>query len=103
MWRQQVSLALILFIFLPIKLAIANTLEITPTLYFFNYQEFDQNDVLLDKEQGALPGIKLSYADDTERDSLKFMHPYMAVESTMMGKLSLVFPTKPKQMKDCLS
>ena len=72
MSRQYVSLALLLFIFLPIKLAIANALEVTPTLYFFNYQEFDQNDVLLDKEQGVLPGIKLSYADVTERDTLKF-------------------------------
>jgi len=72
MSRQYVSIALLLFIFLPVKLAIANALEVTPTLYFFNYQEFDQNNVLLDKETGAIPGIKLSYADITKRDSLKF-------------------------------
>ena len=72
MLRQYVSLALILIIFLPVKLAIANTLEVTPTLYFFNYREFDLNNVLLNKEDGALPGARLTYSDVTDRDSLKF-------------------------------
>jgi hypothetical protein len=67
-----VPLALVLFIFSPVKLAFANTLEITPTLYLFNYQEFDQNNQLTNKEEGEIPGIRFSYADITERDSLKF-------------------------------
>ena len=72
MRRQLFFTAVLLLIPLALNSVIASSLEVTPTLYFFNYQEFDQNDVLLDKEQGVLPGIKLSYADATERDTLKF-------------------------------
>jgi hypothetical protein len=72
MRRQFEYLALILFIFLPIKSTDANTFEVTPTLYFFNYQEFDQNNSLLNKEEGLIPGVKLSYGNVAEKDSLKF-------------------------------
>ena len=72
MRRQYDSLALMLFIFLTANTADANTFEVTPTLYFFNYQEFDQNDALLNIEEGVIPGVKLSYGDITEKDSLKF-------------------------------
>ena len=72
MRRQLFFKAVLLLIPLVLNTVLANTLEVTPTLYYFSYQEFDQNDVLLDKEAGVLPGIKLSYADATERDTLKF-------------------------------
>ena len=72
MSRPNVSLGLIFFIFLPLNFAYANTLEIAPTLYLFNYQEFDSNNDLLEKEEGELVGVKLSYSDVTEIDTLRF-------------------------------
>lgn len=72
MWRQYAPLALALFIIFPIKTAFANSLEITPSNYFFFYQEFDQFDQLLDTEKGVLPGVKLSYGDISDSDSLRF-------------------------------
>ena len=67
MRRQYDSLALMLFIFLTANTADANTFEVTPTLYFFNYQEFDQNGALLNIEEGVIPGIKLRVRQDRER------------------------------------
>jgi hypothetical protein len=73
MRRQFVSLALIPLIFLSIKLAYANTFEITPGLSYFNYQEIDENNALLNnRDEGVLAGVRLSYGDVTEKDSLKF-------------------------------
>jgi hypothetical protein len=61
-----------LFIFLTANTADANTFEVTPTVYFFNYQEFDQNGALLNIEEGVIPGVKLSYGDVGKKDSIKF-------------------------------
>jgi hypothetical protein len=72
MWRRYLSTGVILLILLSTKSACANTLEISPTLYLFSHQEFDQNNTLLNEDEGEIPGIKLSYADVTERDSIKF-------------------------------
>ena len=72
MRRQYDSLALMLFIFLTANTADANTFEVTPTIYFFNYQEFDQNGALLNIEEGVIPGVKLSYGDVGKKDSIKF-------------------------------
>ena len=72
MRRQYVFFGLMFCIFLPIKPAYANTLEITPTLYIFNYQEFDQNDQLLNKEEGVMPGVRLAYGNLTKNNSLRF-------------------------------
>ena len=71
MRRQYVFLALMLFIIQPIKSAGANTFEITPTVYYFNYQEFDQKNALLNIEEGFIPGVRLSYASVAKKDSLK--------------------------------
>jgi len=89
---QFASLALMLFVFLPIKLAHANTFEITPTVFFFNYQEFDQNNVLLDKEEGVLAGVRLSYGDIAEKDSLKFNASFYGGTVDYMGQTQLGVP-----------
>lgn len=39
----------------------ATELTITPTVYHFNYQEFDEANRLLDSEKGLLPGLEVSY------------------------------------------
>ena len=40
----------------------AGTLEITPNLYYFNYEEFSPTGKSLDKEQGILPGVRFKYS-----------------------------------------
>ena len=92
MRRQYVSLALVLFTIFTIRTASANTLEITPTLYYFYYQEFDQNDLLLDTEEGAIPGVKLSYGDITNFDSLKFNASFYAGSADYTGLTQLGMP-----------
>ena len=39
----------------------ADDLEIIPSVYFFNYEEFNTLGVSLDKEIGIVPGIKIKY------------------------------------------
>lgn len=39
----------------------ADDIELSPNLYFFNYEEFNTLGESLDKEQGVLPGVKLNY------------------------------------------
>jgi len=92
MRRQYVPPALILLIFLPIKLAYANTFEITPALSYFYYQEFDQNNVLLDKEEGALAGVRLSYGNVAVKDSLKFNASFYGGTVDYTGKTQLGAP-----------
>lgn len=42
----------------------ADTFELTPNLYHFNYEEFNTVDSSLDKEVGFLPGIKFKYSKE---------------------------------------
>ncbi|MFV2031566.1 MAG: hypothetical protein ACC663_03635 [Gammaproteobacteria bacterium] len=58
-------------IWLPPSLLYADDLVLTPTLYFFNYQEFNQNNQLLDKEQGAIPGLRLSFNPVQRAENLR--------------------------------
>jgi len=92
MRRQYVSLALMLFIIQPIKSAGANTFEITPTVYYFNYQEFDQNNSLLNTEEGFIPGVKLSYASVAKLDSLKFNASFYGGSVDYDGRTQLGLP-----------
>ncbi|MCH6565056.1 MAG: hypothetical protein IH811_04185 [Proteobacteria bacterium] len=92
MRRQYVSLALMLFIIQPIKSAGANTFEITPTVYYFNYQEFDQNNALLNIEEGFIPGVKLSYASVAKLDSLKFNASFYGGSVDYDGRTQLGLP-----------
>jgi hypothetical protein len=39
----------------------AGTFELTPSLYYFHYQEFDTGNRLLNEENGVLPGLKLGF------------------------------------------
>jgi len=94
MRRQYDSLALMLFIFLTANTADANTFEVTPTLYFFNYQEFDQNNALLNTEEGFIPGVKLSYASVTKKDSLKFNASFYGGSVDYDGRTQFGMPHK---------
>jgi len=52
-------------------LAYSDELSVSPQLYVFDYREFDQDDRLLDKEHGYLPGVSLQLGtshDDTRLD-----------------------------------
>lgn len=71
MQRQCVTFAFLLVLLLTYRFTYANTLEIAPALYIFKYQEFDQNDQLLDKEEGVMPGVRLAYGNLTKNDSLR--------------------------------
>jgi hypothetical protein len=44
---------------------------ITPLLYSFNYQEFNQTNQLLDKETGLLPGLQLAYSHERNNDMIR--------------------------------
>ena len=57
------------FIFPLSSQVLASNLEITPTLYHFNYQEFDSLDRVLDTEDGVLPGIKFGFTPDYKNRS----------------------------------
>ena len=92
MRRQYVSFALLLFVYLPVKSAYANTFEVSPTLLYFNYQEFDQNNALLNTEEGALPGVKLSYNDVAEKDSLNLNASFYGGSVDYNGKTQLGMP-----------
>lgn len=39
----------------------AGTFELTPSVYYFQYQEFDTCNRLLNEENGVLPGLKLGF------------------------------------------
>jgi len=43
------------------KNIIADSFDITPNVYYFNYEEFSQSNKSLNKEDGFLPGLKLRY------------------------------------------
>lgn len=52
----------LLCLILPLsQLAYADTIEVTPSLYYFQYQEFDSGNRVLDEEKGLLPGLKLVF------------------------------------------
>ena len=58
------------FLYLSSHSALAASLDITPTLYHFKYQEFDTGDQLLDTEKGLLPGITLALTPDYQNSLL---------------------------------
>jgi len=60
MQRAITYVSLLLLYFSPSEFAYADFFEVTPTLYAFDYREFDQSNRLLDKEQGLLSGAKFS-------------------------------------------
>jgi hypothetical protein len=96
MWRRRliISTGLMLLIFLPFKFVYGNTLELSPALYFFNFQEFDQNNSLLDKEDGELPGIRISYSDIAERDTLKFNASFYGRSIDNQGETLVGIPNR---------
>lgn len=48
----------------------SHTLELSPSLYHFNYKEFNINDQLLDEENGFLPGFKIALTHKHNDESL---------------------------------
>jgi hypothetical protein len=96
MWRprQNFSTGLILLVFLPLKLAYGNTLELSPALYKFNFQEFDQNNSLLNKEEGILAGFRVSYSDITERDTFKFNASFFGGSIDNEGETLIGIPNR---------
>ena len=69
--RYSNQVLLLASVWLLPNLLFASNLELTPTLYYFNYHEFDQSNRLLDKEQGVLPGIRLSFNPVQQAEDIK--------------------------------
>lgn len=61
MRRPYKQLLLLLVVLLQALSTNASELQVTSVLYHFNYQEFDQENRLIDKEEGFLPGLEASY------------------------------------------
>jgi len=58
------------FIFFIINDTNASSFEISPVIYYFDYEEFNTFDVTLDKEEGYLPGIKFKFSQPVNSNRL---------------------------------
>jgi len=56
--------------------AIADTFEITPNIYHFNYEEFSTTGTSLNNEKGFLPGVKLKYSHASDN---YIFTPYVSI------------------------
>lgn len=56
----------------------ANQLTISPVVYHFKYQEFNDSDVLLDQEKGFMPGIRLSLLHPDQSGNIETHVAYYA-------------------------
>lgn len=89
MLTNKLSLYLIyIFTLIPNSKVIANTFEVTPNIYRFNYEEFSTTGTSLNNETGYLPGLKLKYS--YAADGYIFT-PYISIHK---GKVDYVGSTQ---------
>ena len=49
----------------------ADSFEVSPALYYFQYQEFNLGNRLLDEEKGVLPGLRLGFVHPVSNGSIQ--------------------------------
>ena len=85
------------------NLLFASNLELTPTLYYFNYHEFDQSDRLLDKEQGVIPGIRLSFNPVQQAEDIKAHVSLYGGRVDYTGQTQLGAPHKTETIEQLIN
>ena len=86
---RQLRFEYLLFLYLILPLlqrAEASTFEITPSLYYFQYQEFDTGNQLLDEEKGVIPGLKLSFNHSFSSGTIQSHASYFSGEVDYTGQ-----------------
>lgn len=60
-----------------------STLSVSPVFHYFNYTEYDDNNVELDRETGLIPGLELSFLVEDRR----IRHSFEIVMSMINGRV----------------
>jgi len=68
------------------QLAYADTFEVTPSLYYFQYQEFDSGHRALNEEKGLLPGLKLGFNHSVSDGIIKVQGSFFSGEVDYTGQ-----------------
>lgn len=71
--------------------AVADTFEVIPNIYHFNYEEFSTTGTSLNNEKGFLPGIKLKFSHITDN---YIFTPYISIHD---GKIDYTGSTQTGQ------